>query len=342
MDVVNEKFSASGYRAQLDVTFNPNEVSRILGVGIVEPTKEIEKFLIIPIVLEADKVRIWKHQWWDNWNNYRKDTVILPVRDLQDLKELKEEDLAKNDLKGLQSMATRYGANNIVIVQADYKKDKNALEVQLEKIRDKQKTVVNYEYPGDERVTEKDLFAAAANDIAYRLDNNTLTDQAPSAQASAPTPAPAEHPAPATHQPMDMATPTPVPDAAPTLEQPPVATPNQPTSITVTKDGVKPTGALGNTGPVTSSVDTPDFGEGGGLSYTDIYVNAPDLLTWNRVRNKIVNTQGVRDMQIKSFTAGRAYVTVGHSVNLDQIKSSLESQNFEVMSDGQKLTIRER
>jgi hypothetical protein len=118
--------------------------------------------------------------------------------------------------------------------------------------------------------------------------------------------------------------------------------PTAPTSVTITKDGVKPTGALGNTGPVTSSVDTPDFGEGGGLSYTDIYVNAPDLLTWNRVRNKIVNTQGVRDMQIKSFTAGRASVTVGHSVNLESIKSSLEAQGFEVISDGQKLTIRER
>ncbi len=352
IDVVEEKFTGDGYRAQLNYTFNPKEVSRLIGIGVIATPKEIEKFLVIPVILEEGKAKLWKNLWWEAWSSHRRNAIILPVRDLEDIKDLREDDIAQNNIEGLRRMAARYKADNIVIVRAEYKPQVNALEVQLERIKGNQKTVVNYEYPSDGRVTGTGLYAAAASDLAYRLENNALTEESATA-ASEPEP---QADAPQGNVIFD--------DGATGNDVPINTTPPQ------AAPGIigAPQNRSGTTGPVQTPIYEFDKGPQAPLrpatppasgqpaappttavqdatanmNRTEIVVTAPDLLTWNRIRGRLASTPGVRQMNILSLTAGATRVSVSHTNSIADLQRALEAQGFHVMNDGSSLSIAEK
>ena len=222
IDVASERMSAGAYKAKFDVSFSPSQISQIFGIGFIEPIQDPDKFLVIPIKLEKDQVKLWKHEWWPYWTKFKSKSLILPVGDLQDVQEVKAEQLAANDLKSLQSMAFRYGANNIVLVQSEYVADSNSLKVQLEKIKDGIRTVVNYEYPGTDKIGFKELMAASAKDIAFRLENNALTEEDISSIQPAEQEKPQQFEANQAAQPQqNMGAQTPEPQQAPQTPQGP-------------------------------------------------------------------------------------------------------------------------
>lgn len=371
IDVVTEKSSAKSYKATFNIVFNSVEISRIYGIGVIEATKDPEKFLVVPIVLEKGSVKLWKNDWWKNWTDNKKPDIVLPLGDLSDVQSLKNEDLAANKYEGAFKMQKRYGANNIVIVQADYVENKNSLEVQLEKIKGHDRITVNYEYPGGQGITVKDLFAAAANDIIYRLENDKLTDDSLTATADASPAAPAR-----AQEPLHAAENNPVDKLPPTRIAEPYS-PNAPGAgilgeVKYPAPAPQQAGMAGEIAPAASTIQQPApapqmtalvpiqqaqplappapayaaAAQAAPVStqpgYTDVVVTAADLIAWNRIRNKIMQTPGVNDLQIKSFTSGQANVTIGHTGDMASLKPMLLARGLNLIGDGTNWEIREK
>jgi len=308
VDVVSEKIGTKDYRATFDVTFSSIEVSRIFSIGTIAPTKDVEKYMVVPVIISKNTPEIWKNDWWKNWDAIKNDAIVLPLGDLQDIKSFRDEDLQNDKLDGALRMQQRYGANNIVIIQAEYIAQKKVLEVQLEKLKGKNRMVISYEYPADNGISQKELLDAAAADLSDRLVNDKLTDEnyTPGGAAAQKKPA-----------------------------QPQPYSPDAP--------GV---GYIGDKQPAQQFPGAPrpvpaQPGNSGEATHTDVFVTAPDLIAWNRIRNKLVTTPGVSDLQIKSFTAGRAYVSIGHNGDITSIKSALSDEGLVLTGDGQNWEIKE-
>ncbi len=330
LDIVNEKISAGSYTATYNVIFSPLEISKIFQISKIEPTKDPQKFLVLPIVTEDGKTRVWKNDWLKTWQDSKKPDIIIPLGDLQDIQNFKEEDLGANKLEGLNKMQQRYGTNNVVLVKSEYLKSKNVLDVELTKIKGTERTVINYEYPGNDEITQDELAQAATNDISYRLENDKLTDEtlttSPNAtQAQAPS-QPVQEEQPKNFK-IPPEPPEPYSPTAPGVGYLGGSTTTLPPSVT----GMPATPA-----PATTPVAN------GAVTHNDVFITAADLVAWSRIRNKISKTPGVSDLQIKSFTAGRAYVSLGHTGDMASLNKAFAAQGLELHTDGTNWEIKEK
>lgn len=176
IDIVSEKIGAQDYRATYNVVFSTVDISRIFAINEVEESEDAQKFLVIPIINDGGTLKIWKNDWTKYWTTQKYDGIIFPLGDLQDLQNLKSEDIAAKKFDGIFRIQNRYGANNIALITGEYIKDKKNFSVKLEKIKDHERTAVTYEYPGGPGITVNELYEASANDLAQRILNDKLTD----------------------------------------------------------------------------------------------------------------------------------------------------------------------
>ena len=75
---------------------------------------------------------------------------------------------------------------------------------------------------------------------------------------------------------------------------------------------------------------------------TDIYVIAQDLIAWGRIRQKITNTELITNIRIKSFTAGKAFITLTHKGDFADVVTALESVGLEVSRGAKYWEVREK
>lgn len=326
IDIVSEKITAKEYRASYNISFNEAQVSKLFKIAPIKEVVEKDKFLVIPIVLEKTGVRLWKNDWRKTWDGLKNDDVVLPLGDLQDVQNLKNEDIAANKYDGIFRMQKRYAASSVVLIQAEYVENTTSLQVQLERIKNNDRTVINYEYPGGNGITAKDLFDAAAADLAYRLQNDKLTDEEAVATPALP---PAELP--------------PLVPAQATTEQH-LPLPPLPSKAVEPYSPMAPGAGFIGQPQAATQPNAVEAAPAAGIIPNQIAatVIAPDLIAWNRIRNKIIVSHGVNDLQIKSFTSGQASVTISYTGDIQEIAQVLDTKGLLLSGSGNNWQITEK
>lgn len=323
VDIVSEKIGTKSYKASYNITFNSSDVSRIFNIVEIDQSDDPEKYLAIPMVVTNGQTKIWKNDWLTNWSGKR-DDIVIPLGDLQDVQSLKEQDLANKKYDGLYRMQKRYAATAIALIKAEYKESSNSLSVELQRIKDQERTTVTYEYPGGSGITSLDLFDAAASDIIYRLETGKLTDNSVevSTQAKPKLPDPYSPNAPGAgfigekKYPQTLLAVPPVPDSLPPT---PHGTLNAPAALAPASTAQAEVPAI--------EPATPQAAK------TEITVIAPDLIAWNRIRSKLIATQGITDLKIKSFSGGRASISVAHDADMSALVIPLSTKGLELTED---------
>ena len=316
VDVVQEQTTSTAFKGTYNITFSPYQISNIFNIAQITPAKEPEKFLVIPIIAENNQIKLWKNDWWPVWNDLNHDPIILPLGDLQDIQNLKVEDFNTHHLAGLNKIAERYSANVIVLLQAQYDETSQSLNVQLEKIKGQQKTVINYEYPSNPKLDLGDLYQAAAEDIANRLKNDKLTAENLTTVIDNEVPPPAA--------------------IAKTLPEP--YAPNAPGAGFIGQKHV-----IDELPPPQLDAPTtaPTSQNSSKSNVSEAVVAAPDLITWQEIRKKIASIPGVA-LKMKSLNSGKAYITLTYNTDIESLKKLLSDKGLLVISSGTNLAIKEK
>ena len=327
IDVQSEKITAQTYRATYNVTFIPDEISQIFTLGYIEPSKDVQKFLVVPILVQNEVVKIWKNDWRKDWTEQKHEAIILPLGDLQDIKNLKEEELTTNNSAGIDRLKRRYGVNNVVLVTGEFLPVQNALKVKLTRIKDQDRIAITYEYPGNENLSQKDLFAAAANDIIYRLENEKLTDESLITSATE-----AEQPLP------------PLPKPVPVLAPPPSTLPSPQPKTNFTDDKFdnpdQPLTVLEEVADNETPAE-PYEAAADQAKHLDIIVIARDQMAWDRIKDKLIETDGINNLHVKSFTNGHASISLDYAGEVSELMLNLAAQGLDLSGDAKNWIIRE-
>lgn len=181
VQIVDEKISADRYRARLVVSFDGDGISEIISSVNSPEAKEIlpasiNAFLIIPGLEMGNQSMLWEEEnlFRSAWNNVALEVssgdVIVPYGDNTDASVLSYESMMTADFQALSSFAVRYGASNIVLLQAKYTSRPDMMLSVVERIVGRQDTSVNvHTYRADPQETRDVLFLRAARDIISGL-----------------------------------------------------------------------------------------------------------------------------------------------------------------------------
>lgn len=177
MKIQEEKISGTSYSAKLDFWFNPRKTSGYFNVKNYRGTPVGAKHLILPVLIEGGREKIWDHKWLGAWTNFRSEKILVPIGDLEDMQALKAEDMSVGDYQGIDKLARRYRAPIIILAKAEYTNLENTLIVSVEALEGKDGKIYHYEYPGEVGIGASELFDSAANDILYRIQKNKLAEK---------------------------------------------------------------------------------------------------------------------------------------------------------------------
>ena len=120
-----EKIYEGNYRAKLIVYFKPEPVRSLLTQVNTRLSETPSKtLLLVPVYQKGSDVYLWEdtNPWKQVWSNpdlkNSMHKLVLPLGDLSDIQTLTKEDIAQQKLSALQSLATKYNTQGIVVVQA--------------------------------------------------------------------------------------------------------------------------------------------------------------------------------------------------------------------------------
>jgi hypothetical protein len=124
-EVLRERTSAVRYLASLSVSFNRDEVRRVLadaGTAFAEtPSRPV---LIIPVLTSQGVGVLWEdpNPWREAWQNLPPRDGLLPIAvpygDLTDIRDLSTVQAMRGDEERLRAVADRYGARDVVVARA--------------------------------------------------------------------------------------------------------------------------------------------------------------------------------------------------------------------------------
>ncbi|MEO1018450.1 MAG: DUF2066 domain-containing protein [Pseudomonadota bacterium] len=124
-DVLDEQVSGTSYEADLNVVYLREPVQGLLrGLGIPFAIRRSEPVLIIPARRDAQQLELWRDpdQWNQAWYQIAEApglmTLVLPLGDLEDVSTLTSANLAAGRTEGAPALASRYGAESVVLVIA--------------------------------------------------------------------------------------------------------------------------------------------------------------------------------------------------------------------------------
>ena len=169
--VANERTSAVRYLADLTVRFHPESIRSTLRFANVPFAETVGKPVVIVPLYQASIVTeptLWEdpNPWRDAWYGLPKtDGLVprqLPFADLQDLTSLRVGDVIARDRDVLQGWATRYGADDAVIVTASLVGSIGAESVRGTLYFTRTVKEQRIDVPATGGQTWADLFAAAA------------------------------------------------------------------------------------------------------------------------------------------------------------------------------------
>ena len=124
--VNNEKITDNSYSASLTVSFYQDAVKDILAkAGVVLIDKEAPPILVLPIMREGGKLLLWEtgNKWKEAWDKFASANnfihIVIPLGDLEDIKNMKSADITSADYQVLQAFSEKYRAKDVIIAEAD-------------------------------------------------------------------------------------------------------------------------------------------------------------------------------------------------------------------------------
>ena len=135
--VVNELFSENRYLAKLRFSFNEAVIDRLL---MREPPPDrdyIMPLVILPALDNGKEVKLWEsgNFWRSLWNGVALEraagTLVMPYGDPTDAFIVDPTNVLSRDYETLKPLIERYGAQEAVVVYAQYRLDRKPIAVQV-------------------------------------------------------------------------------------------------------------------------------------------------------------------------------------------------------------------
>lgn len=122
IEVQSEKNSDVRYLGTLTIRFNPKAVQQWFAQQnktVVSPSLN-KATVIVPVLVRHEKILLWEENnpWWQAWNqktDLDSETLVVPMGDLQDLKNLSAKDALEGNIEAIRKMLIRYHADRMII-----------------------------------------------------------------------------------------------------------------------------------------------------------------------------------------------------------------------------------
>lgn len=188
--IVDEKITNDRYRAKLLVSFDGDEISKLLaGVSAPEARElmpaSVGSFLIIPGLEYNNQKLLWEEGnfWKSVWNDVSLEVntgdVLVPYGDQTDAALISYDKMMTADFQALSSFAVRYGVSDIVLLQAKFTMRPDMVLTVVKRRVGRQDNSVNVmTYRADPQETRDILFARAARDIIAELQEKKVDESA--------------------------------------------------------------------------------------------------------------------------------------------------------------------
>ncbi len=188
--IEEEKITANRYRAKLIVSFDGDEISKLMTNVSSEEAKDempasIGAFLVIP-ALEFNNQRllweennIWKSVWSEVAIEVTTGDILVPYGDSTDAAVISYDNMMNADFQALSAFALRYGASDVVLVQAKYTmRPDMVLNVAVRRVSRQDVSISAHTYRADPQESREMLFARAARDIISELQARKVDETA--------------------------------------------------------------------------------------------------------------------------------------------------------------------
>lgn len=188
--VVDEKISGSRYQAKLIVSFDGDEISKLMAGLSAPEAKEtmpasVGSFLIIPALEVNNQKYLWEegNVWKTVWNEVALEVttgdVLVPYGDQTDAQALSYDNMLTADFQALSGFAVRYGVSDVVLVQGKFTQRPDMVLTVVKRRVGRQDSSVNVlTYRADPQETRDLLFARAARDIIAELQEKKVDETA--------------------------------------------------------------------------------------------------------------------------------------------------------------------
>lgn len=182
-EVLEEKIGDGRYRARLIVSFDADEVSKLItdfGIGTAasDVPSKTSAFLFITSYEEEGKIMLWedKNPWRSTWKmiglEVNSGDIIVPYGDNNDQIIIDQHNLASANYAALAPLTVRYGVSDIIILQAKYVKNPDMVLTVIKRRISRANNEVNLlTYRADPQETRDTLMVRAARDIVDNLHN---------------------------------------------------------------------------------------------------------------------------------------------------------------------------
>jgi hypothetical protein len=124
-EIADERVASDRYLAQLTVGYEPDAVRGLLqGEALSYAETPSEPLVVLPVYQPAGGPRLWpeNNPWWQAWAEHldseRLLRLVLPLGDLEDMATVTADGAVAGDTAGLEALARRYGAEEVLVVIA--------------------------------------------------------------------------------------------------------------------------------------------------------------------------------------------------------------------------------
>ena len=152
IQINNEKITSNSYSATLTIEFNPEYVNYMLKkYRITKFSPKHNSYLIIPILKEDGNVYLWEknNKWMSlflrNLKN-NNNSVFLIEDDFSSRNLLNKRMLEKPSFNNFKNLAELYNINNIVLIDSEFQKDINVIDIKINIISDKEERKATLKY----------------------------------------------------------------------------------------------------------------------------------------------------------------------------------------------------
>ena len=125
-EIAAEQLSATRYLARMTVAFDPGRIQELLQAERLPFSEKVsEPLVVLPLYLGPNGPVLWPdgNPWWAAWakklESERPLRLILPLGDLEDVSAVTVNQARAGDRLSLQRLASRYGAENSIVVIAE-------------------------------------------------------------------------------------------------------------------------------------------------------------------------------------------------------------------------------
>jgi hypothetical protein len=187
VEVVNEKISEKRYRARLLVSFDGEAISELVSKAVsgseALAARTSSAFVIIPVYDEAGRTMLWEESnpWRATWKTVGLEAnlngIVVPYGDSADSAVIDVKNMQTATFASLSKLISRYGASDIVILQAKFVATPEMVLTVIRKRLNHAVSEVNLlTYQADPQETKDMLLVRAANDIIATLQQKKNED----------------------------------------------------------------------------------------------------------------------------------------------------------------------